>query len=125
MPVDAIAGIDERASAVGTRAGVGDGRRRRGEARRSRATRRRRTGADGAPPRSRAVDGRVVEGGGDAVTESEPDERAAPTDPGVGGQGTDADDDHLRELPDGAGCVEIWEYLSEDSADGDADDAEE
>lgn len=31
-----------------------------------------------------------------------------------GGDSRDADDDeHLRDLPDGAGCTEIWEHLSE------------
>lgn len=24
-----------------------------------------------------------------------------------------SDDDHVEELPDGAGCTEIWEHLSE------------
>jgi len=24
-----------------------------------------------------------------------------------------ADDDHLEELPDGSGCVEIWEHLAD------------
>lgn len=27
------------------------------------------------------------------------------------------DDEHLRDLPDGAGCTEIWEHLSEQQAD--------
>ena len=27
------------------------------------------------------------------------------------------DDDHLRDVPDGAGCTEIWEHLSERQAD--------
>lgn len=58
------------------------------------------------------------------MTESGTDERSATTEPGVGSQGTEPDDDHLRDLPDGAGCVEIWEYLSEDSTD-DEDDVEE
>lgn len=57
------------------------------------------------------------------MTESETDQGIATTDTGAGTR--EPDDDHLRDLPDGAGCVEIWEYLSEDSADGDADDAEE
>ena len=26
-------------------------------------------------------------------------------------------DDHLRDVPDGAGCTEIWEYLSERASD--------
>ena len=31
--------------------------------------------------------------------------------------------DHLRDVPDGAGCTEIWEYLSERSAtEREADD---
>ncbi len=25
----------------------------------------------------------------------------------------DNDDDHLADVPDGAGCTEIWEYLAE------------
>lgn len=34
-----------------------------------------------------------------------------------GGGPADGDDDaHLRDLPDGAGCVEIWEHLSEEQA---------
>jgi hypothetical protein len=28
------------------------------------------------------------------------------------------EDDHLAEVPDGAGCTEIWEHLSEDRTDG-------
>ena len=33
------------------------------------------------------------------------------------------DDEHLRDLPDGAGCTEIWEHLSErGSGEGRADD---
>lgn len=27
---------------------------------------------------------------------------------------TDRPDDHLADLPDGSGCAEIWEHLSED-----------
>lgn len=39
-----------------------------------------------------------------------------PTDP------TDADEpadrpDHLADVPDGCGCVEVWEHLSDDRAD--------
>lgn len=35
-----------------------------------------------------------------------------------GGDGPDRDDDaHLRDLPDGAGCAEIWEHLSERQAE--------
>lgn len=30
--------------------------------------------------------------------------------------------DHLNDLPDGSGCTEIWEHLSEDRSDDDADD---
>jgi hypothetical protein len=26
---------------------------------------------------------------------------------------TDRDDDHLADVPDGAGCTEIWEHLAE------------
>ena len=33
-----------------------------------------------------------------------------------GGDGPD-EDDHLRDIPDGAGCTEIWEHLSERQAD--------
>ena len=33
------------------------------------------------------------------------------------------DDEHLRDLPDGAGCTEIWEHLSErGTSEGRADD---
>jgi len=28
------------------------------------------------------------------------------------------DDDHLEELPDGSGCVEVWEHLAERRGDG-------
>jgi hypothetical protein len=30
-------------------------------------------------------------------------------------------DDHLRDVPDGAGCTEIWETLSEARDDPDAE----
>lgn len=29
--------------------------------------------------------------------------------------------DHLDDLPDGSGCTEIWEHLSEDRTDDDTD----
>jgi len=31
----------------------------------------------------------------------------------------DASDDHLSDVPDGSGCAEIWEYLSEERGDDD------
>lgn len=58
------------------------------------------------------------------MTESEPEERSATTAPDDGGTESDADTGHLRNVPDGAGCAEIWEHLSEESPDNDADDAE-
>jgi hypothetical protein len=33
----------------------------------------------------------------------------------------DADDDHLADVEDGAGCTEIWEKLSENRADSSDD----
>jgi hypothetical protein len=41
-----------------------------------------------------------------------------------GGEGADTEDtdDHLRDVPDGAGCTEIWEYLSEREASEARDD---
>ena len=41
-----------------------------------------------------------------------------------GGEGRKRDDDeHLRNVPDGAGCTEIWEHLSErGSGEARADD---
>lgn len=33
-----------------------------------------------------------------------------------GGRREDSDDEHLRDVPDGAGCTEIWEHLSERQA---------
>jgi hypothetical protein len=29
----------------------------------------------------------------------------------------DADTDHLEDTPDGCGCAEVWEHLSEQRAD--------
>jgi hypothetical protein len=29
----------------------------------------------------------------------------------------DADDDHLSNIEDGCGCVEVWEHLSDERAD--------
>lgn len=37
---------------------------------------------------------------------------------------TRADDEHLQDVPDGAGCTEIWEHLSGERND-DAEDADE
>ncbi|WP_175424073.1 hypothetical protein [Haladaptatus sp. W1] len=34
------------------------------------------------------------------------------------------DDDHLKDVPDGAGCTEIWEHLSDDR-DEENDELEE
>lgn len=34
-----------------------------------------------------------------------------------GGEPRSEDDEHLRDLPDGAGCTEIWEHLSERQAE--------
>ena len=31
---------------------------------------------------------------------------------------------HLEDVPDGAGCVEIWEHLSDEPEDTDADEDE-
>lgn len=42
-----------------------------------------------------------------------------------GGEDADGEDtdDHLRDVPDGAGCTEIWEYLSErETSEARADD---
>ena len=40
-----------------------------------------------------------------------------------GGEPRGEDDEHLRDLPDGAGCTEIWEHLSERQAeDGGAEE---
>lgn len=32
------------------------------------------------------------------------------------------DDDHLSDVPDGSGCAEIWEHLSERRAESDGTD---
>lgn len=34
------------------------------------------------------------------------------------------DDEHLQDVPDGAGCTEIWEHLSAERDDAQADDDE-
>jgi len=31
-------------------------------------------------------------------------------------------DEHLEDVPDGAGCTEIWEHLSNERDDGDESD---
>ncbi len=47
-----------------------------------------------------------TDGGGDSVPEiEEPEEEST--------------DEHLADLPDGAGCTDIWEYLSERRKDDD------
>ena len=71
---------------------------------------------------------RLVGSTGSAPQEPRPDGRARSTstdttpllaDGGeAGDRGDDPDpDEHLRDLPDGAGCTEIWEHLSERGAD--------
>ena len=42
---------------------------------------------------------------------------AATLSPDGGEPPDDEDDAHLRDLPDGAGCTEIWEHLSERHAE--------
>jgi hypothetical protein len=46
----------------------------------------------------------VTESDGPAATETDDDS-------------ADRDDDHLSDLPDGAGCTEIWAHLAERRAD--------
>lgn len=41
------------------------------------------------------------------------------TDGGTSGEDSEDVEEHLREVPDGAGCTEIWEHLSERAADVD------
>ena len=49
--------------------------------------------------------------GGDAPTETETETETE----SAGGDADDDDDEfaHLDSLPDGAGCAEVWEHLSE------------
>lgn len=56
------------------------------------------------------------------MTGSETDERSASTDTGPGEEGTDRAGGHLQGVPDGAGCFEIWEHLSEQWASGNGGD---
>jgi|GEM_PF-378423 len=50
-------------------------------------------------------------------------DRSLRTDGGQDRTEDDDTDDHLRDVPDGAGCTEIWEHLSErDAPEARADD---
>ncbi|MFC4549315.1 MULTISPECIES: hypothetical protein [Halorussus] len=62
------------------------------------------------PPDERTPDGERPPSGESAVEPAE-----------TGTTDRDGTDDHLTEVPDGSGCTEIWEHLSErrDGNDGD------
>ena len=88
MSYDVLAELRRRL--VGATDGTNDGRRAANDGRRVDAR------ARTEPP----TDGSLVADGGDRVDRGE----------------RDGEDDHLRDLPDGAGCTEIWEHLSERQA---------
>ena len=47
-----------------------------------------------------------------AATDTEATDQAA-TDPDAGDDEDEDDTGHLDDLPDGAGCTEIWEHISD------------
>ncbi|MBB6646787.1 hypothetical protein H5V44_10900 [Halobellus sp. MBLA0160] len=62
------------------------------------------------------MDGEPNDEGTDAT--EEPATADEPADADSTGDDTEVDDAaHLDSLPDGAGCTEVWEYLSESRGD--------
>ncbi|WP_276260148.1 hypothetical protein [Haloglomus litoreum] len=61
-----------------------------------------------------------------ADDESGPMPVDTPRPDGDGADATEGDDDtaHLDDLPDGSGCAEVWEYVSEERDDDTETDAE-